>query len=137
MYTILNKSIINNNQKIKPILYLIFVNRFTIMAYTIGEFSDNHIPFNYFQYANNTHELVIDVKGQIIKLQPINTITDPNSSDHHIVFTRSGLQFRHYRIDCSESDKVISIYHEDSVVLRFCYTSYFHINRKEYQDIQQ
>lgn len=106
------------------------------MAYTIGEFLDNNIPYNYFLFANNTHELIIDVKAQILKLQPLTNQVDGSADSHQIIFVRAGLQFQHYRIDYEELDKIVSIYHENSVIIRFYYTSYFYIKREEYQDIQ-
>jgi hypothetical protein len=106
------------------------------MAYTIGEFSDNNIPYNYFSFANNTHNLIIDIKGQILKFQPFANLINGSQDAQQIVFVRAGLQFQHYRIDNDENDKVVSIFHENSAILRFNYTSYFHMKREEYQDVK-
>ncbi len=38
------------------------------MAYTIEEFRDNNILYNYFLFASDIHELIIDVKEPILKL---------------------------------------------------------------------
>lgn len=106
------------------------------MAYTVGEFLENNKPYNYFQFANNTHQLIIDMKGQLIKLQPLPNQMDASQNSQQITFIRGVPYFQHYRIDHDIEDKVILIFYENTEIVKFNYTSYFNIKYDSYQDIK-